>query len=448
MKTKEMKLRVAMIVFFSAMGGMLYGYDIGIINSAFLFITNDIPMSITQVSLLGGSVLFGGAFAILVGGVIADLIGRKKTLSLAGLIFILSVGMIELSTTYELLLLSRMVQGIAVGFISVTVPIYLTETVPGSIRGFAVTCFQLFLTAGILVANYVGLLFEGSENWRAMFSTALVPGVIFFLGSFFLLKSPRWLLMNDREDEAKSLLVATLGKTEATLEIEEVKKILLKSTNNSIWSILTTKHYTTPLLIVFAIAILAQLTGINSILQFSAILLRDAGLSSNYVSIVGGVVITAINFLATLIAVFMADKVERKFIVTICAAIVALSLLFTGSVLTFVPLGITQGLLLLVGLIIFIFFFAIGPGAYVWVIMSELLPTQIRSKGLAVALFLNSMMSAVLASVFLPISEYLGHGSMFYVCGVCTILYSFIVYKYVPKTTGRSLEEIEQEFMR
>ena len=117
MKTKEMKLRVAMIVFFSAMGGMLYGYDIGIINSAFLFITNDIPMSITQVSLLGGSVLFGGAFAILVGGVIADLIGRKKTLSLAGLIFILSVGMIELSTTYELLLLSRIVQGIAVGHI-------------------------------------------------------------------------------------------------------------------------------------------------------------------------------------------------------------------------------------------------------------------------------------------------------------------------------------------
>lgn len=127
---------------------------------------------------------------------------------------------------------------------------------------------------------------------------------------------------------------------------------------------------------------------------------------------------------------------------------VAISLILTAIILWMLPVCPLQGWLLLVGFICFIFFFAIGPGAYIWVIMSELLPTQIRSKALAIALFLNSMMSAVLATVFLPITKYMGDSSMFFICGAFTLIYSYLVYKYVPKTTGRSLEEIEQEFMR
>ena len=129
------KLRVYLIIFFAAMGGMLYGYDIGIINGAFLFIENDIAMSSFQTSLLGGSVLFGGAFAILIAGLIADAIGRKKTLMLAGIIFIVSVGLIYVSDSYEMLLFARLVQGVSV---TVTVPLYLTETMPDDVRGVAV----------------------------------------------------------------------------------------------------------------------------------------------------------------------------------------------------------------------------------------------------------------------------------------------------------------------
>ncbi|AXA33496.1 sugar porter family MFS transporter [Francisella adeliensis] len=443
------KTRVYLIIFFAAMGGMLYGYDIGIINGAFLFIENDIPMSAFQTSLLGGSVLFGGAFAILVAGLIADAIGRKKTLILAGLIFIVSVGLIYVSDNYEMLLFSRLVQGVSVGFITVTVPLYLTETVPDSVRGVAVTCFQLFLTAGILISNYIGLLFESSGDWRSMFLTSLIPAIIFFAGSFFLLKSPRWLIMVGKDKEAEQMLEVTVGSENAKSQADKIKQVVKSSDDEgSLLASLKNRHYLMPVLIVFTIAILAQMTGINSILQFSSTLLKESGLGSNYAAILGGVTITAINFMATILAVFIADKIERKFTVVFGTLMVALTLIMTGFMVLILPTGMVKGCVLLAGFISFIFFFAIGPGAYVWVIMSELLPNNIRSKALGIALFLNSMASAILASVFLPITAAFGDSSVFFICGSCTLLYCFIVFKYVPKTSGRSLEDIEKEFMK
>ncbi len=188
MQTSFNKLQVYIIVFFAAMVGMLYGYDIGIINSAYLFIDKDIPMMSLQTSLLGGALLFGKVLTILVGGLIADYLGRKSTLILSSVICIISVFLIELSKDYTMLLISRIIQGVSVGFITVTVPIYLTETVPDNIRGIAVTSFKLFLTAGILIANTVGLAFEKSGDWKAMLSSALIPALIFFIGCFFYCK--------------------------------------------------------------------------------------------------------------------------------------------------------------------------------------------------------------------------------------------------------------------
>ena len=448
MQIQHNKLRVYFIIFFAAMGGMLYGYDIGIINSAFLFINKDIPMSTFQMSLLGGSVLFGGALAILVAGYIADWIGRKKTLVLSAIIFIVSVGLIELSTDYIMLFTSRMVQGVAVGFIVVTVPIYLTETVPDNIRGLAVTSFQLFLTAGILIANYVGLIFEDSENWRGMFSTALIPAGIFLVGCFFLIQSPRWLLMKNKEIEAEKAFIKILGHN-GNEELIKAQQTILHTKQNSLRlrDIFTDRKYLKPISIVLAIAILTQTTGINSILQFSATILKSSGLNSNYASIIGGITITAVNFLITLVSVFIADRVERKFVVLVSTFMVALSLIYTSLVIYLVPLGGLQGYMLLAGLVVFILFFALGPGAYVFLMMSELLPTHIRSKVLAIALFLNSIMSSIVAAVFLPLGTYCGMGASFMVCGLCTLFYGFVIFKFVPKTTGKSLEDIEKELI-
>ena len=442
------KTKIFLIIFFSSMGGMLYGYDIGIINSAMLYIAPDMKLSISQLSFLGGAVLYGGALAILFSGWLADKMGRKETIILAGFIFIVSVILIYFSDSYNILFISRMIQGIAVGFISVTVPLYLTESVPNNIRGLAVTSFQLMLTAGILISNYIGLLFSNSQDWRAMFLTALAPGLLVFIGGFYLVKSPRWLVTNNRNDEAEKVLNETLGcSTKAKEQITEINNLINNNNKEVGFSkIIKDKKSLKPIIIVFSIAILAQLTGINSILQFASTLLKEAGLGSDKISIIGGVAITGINFIATIFAVIMADRIERKYIITFGTFMVSVSLIFSGTALYLLPHSSLKGWVLLIGLIAYIIFFAIGPGAYIWVIMSELLPTSFRSKGLAIALFLNSLASALLASVFLTITESLGDGSMFYVCGLCTLVYCYIAYKYIPKTNGKSLEEIENSF--
>ncbi|GAB4223168.1 MAG: sugar porter family MFS transporter [Francisella sp.] len=452
------KLKLFFIVLFSAMGGMLYGYDIGIIGGSLPFIQISFNMTPNQVSLLGGSVLFGGAFAILICGFLADLFGRKNMIITSGLLFVISVFMIYFSQNYEFLLFSRLLQGVAVGFISITVPLYLTESVPSKIRGLAVTSFQLFLTAGILLAVAVSLLFISKDpvtgvevgNWRNMFLTALIPGFIVFIGGFFLIKSPRWLIMKDKEAEAEQVLVSIIGTEAAKQQIQVARSLIEQSkSEGSLLSNLTKKHYLKPIILVFAIAMLAQMTGINSILQYAPVMLKKAGLGSVYASIIGGVAITGINFLTTIIAVIIADKVERKIIVGFGTLMVALVLLTLSFIIYDMPDSSTQGMILLIGLILYIFFFAIGSGAYIWVILSELLPTAIRSKGLAVALFLNSLTSALLASAVMPITKIFdGYFAILGICGMCTLLYSFIVFKFVPRTSGRSLEEIEQEFMK
>ncbi|MBK2078386.1 sugar porter family MFS transporter [Francisella tularensis] len=453
------KLKVFMIIFFSAMGGMLYGYDIGIIGGALPFIKSELGMTAAQESFLGGSVLFGGAFAILIGGVLADIFGRKNMITASGLIFTISVFMIYSAESYNSLLFSRLIQGVAVGFISITVPLYLTESVPSMIRGLAVTCFQLFLTVGILISVAISLLFISNDpvtgleigDWRNMFLTALIPGLIVFVGGFLLIKSPRWLIMKNREQEAEKILTETIGIDAAKQQMQEVKILIEKTKNEgSLLSSLTKRHYLMPMFIVFSVAILAQMTGINSILQYAPTMLKETGLGSVYAAIVGGVAITSLNFVTTIIAVVIADKIERKFVITFGTLMVSIVLLTLAVLMYTMPDTSAKGMSLLIGFILYIFFFAIGPGAYIWVIMSELLPTNIRSKGLAVALFLNSMASAILASSVMPVTQHFNgnYGVILGICGVCTLVYSFIVFKFVPKTNGRTLEEIEQGFIK
>ena len=444
-------IRVTLIIFFAAMGGMLYGYDIGILSGALLFIQKDIQMSVFQESLLGAAVLGGGAFAILICGYLADIYGRKRMIIVSGSIFIFSVGIIYLANSYTFLFLGRLIQGVAVGFIAITVPLYLTETAPSKIRGFAVVSFQLMLTIGIVIANLVALAFTSTGDWRGMFLTALVPGIIMLAGSFFLVKSPRWLMLKGREGEALESLKKTRGTEIAINSFNEMKKTLQRINMHqkrtiSFFAACKERKNLVPMVIVFAIAILAQLTGINSFLQFSAKILSDAGFTSNFMAVAGSSLVAAINVFATIIAIFIADRFERKYIVAFGTLGVSIVLISSGFILQMMPNSLEKGYIMLGGLLLFIFFFAVGPGALVWIVMSELLPTAVRSKGLAIALFLNSIASAILASVFLPISQLIGIGGMFVFCGICTIVYCGVALQYIPKTKNRSLEDIELEF--
>lgn len=451
-EVKYNKWLLSVAVFFAAIGGMLYGYDIGIINGALGPIKAEFDLSDTQLSFLAGSVLYGGAFATLFSGYFADLFGRKRIIIAASTIFLISVFMIYYAESYTTLFIGRLVQGVAVGIIIIVIPLYISETVPSQVRGRATVSFQLMLTFGIVFANAASIVFIDMghpDDWRDMFLTALIPGIIMFFGSFLLVKSPRWLAMKGQLKAALNTLLKTRQRPIAEKEFDDLhSSIKAHRSTEPFFQLLFHKHYFKPLIIVFLIAMLNQFTGINSFLQMSSIFLNKAGLHSAIAAMIGTTVATALNFAMTIISIIIADKVERKSIVAYGALGVVFALLYCAGISAFLAASEIKGYLLLVGFLLFIVFYAVGPGAFIWVMISELLPNKVRSKGMAIALFLNCLASSGLASAFLPLSEVFGFEGVFLLCAATTFIYFLIAKLLMPKTTGKTLEEIEASYDR
>lgn len=436
------------VFLFAAIGGVLYGYDIGIISGALLFIHQDIPMSHQQASFLVASVLGGGAFATLLSGYLADVFGRRRMIRIAALIFIVGVLFVILANSFMMLFLGRLVQGIGVGIVTIVVPLYLAESVPTHLRGRGIAIFQLLLTVGILLATLVDFALTSTGNWRAMFLSALVPGVIMFWGSFYLSDSPRWLCLKGRFDQALKVLTKTRRPEEAKRELADMQARLQQQAlrSGSFLSELNNKKTLLPLTLVFSVAILAQLTGINTWLQYSAVMLKAMGLSKNTSAMFGSTLITCLNVGMTVIALFLVDRIGRRPLLCVGTLGTALSLMLMGVIAYLVPASFLKGELMLAGLLLFILFFAVGPGVLIWVMISELLPSHVRSRGMAIALFLNSITSTLLASVFLNLVDHIGFSGVFVFCGGFSFIYFLVVYRFVPETSGKTLEEIEHGF--
>ena len=207
----------------SGLGGALFGYDLGIIAGALGFMYRDIPMTSTQLYIMPGALMFGGAFATLVTGPSCDWWGRRKMIIAGAIIFIIGVILIATATHYPALLAGRLIQGMGAGIVTIAVPLYLAEAVPPGVRGGAISTFQLLLTAGILLSSLVGLYFTKSGNWRAMFWTAAIPGVLLFFGSCFLPESPRWLCLKGRFDEALAALLKSHSAGVASHELAQIQ---------------------------------------------------------------------------------------------------------------------------------------------------------------------------------------------------------------------------------
>ncbi len=445
---KRKKLFAMSVLIFAAVGGVLYGYDLGIIAGAMLFIRRDIPMSVDELSILVGAVFGGGAIAILITGPLADWFGRRGMIMISSLIFMIGVLMVYYSTSFSEVLWGRVIQGLGVGIITIVVPLYLAESVPGKLRGVGVSVFQLLLTAGILFAALVGLFFTSTGNWRVMFLTALVPGLIMFFGCFALSESPRYLVMKGQYEKARKVLLRyrTADEVDAALNRMKVtRERHLRKVGEKVESIFQ-RRFIKPVLIGIGIAMLNQLIGTNAILQLSAFLLKSAGLKTNEIAMVGGTMITGLNFIVTLIAMFVVDRLPRRLLYSIGTGGLTLALICAGSVLAFVPHSPLQGDLLLISILFFIAFYAMGPGMLVWVVLSEVIPTRVRSTGMAIALCLNSFISFGFAAIFIKLSSMMGDAGIFFVCAFFGLLYFLMTSLVIPETKGKSLEEIERGF--
>lgn len=428
-----------------SIGGILYGYDIGVISGALLFIKDTIPMTDTETGLIVGAVLGGGLFGTLFAGPIGDYFGRKKLITIAALIFLVGIGLILLANSFVMILSARLFLGVGVGMIAVAIPLYVAEIVPSNVRGKYITFFQLLLTFGIVLAYFVDLAFTSSGNWKGMFSVLLIPSLILLFGILSLPETPRWLLANNRADQARKVLLKIRNsEAEVQQDLDSIEESLREVQGT--WRDFFSPKLLVPASIAILIAVFNQLTGINSFLQYAPLILKNAGISSNEVTMIGSAGIGMLNFIFTIVSMCLIDSWGRRPLLLLGVFGVIVSEIYLGLVSYFMAVSPHAGILSLIGLLSFIVFFAIGPGVVVWLAISELFPTRVRGKGIATCLFFNSIAATVLSVYFIPLVKSFGVAQTYWLFAFFSVGYFLTAYFFLPETKSRSLEDIQRGF--
>jgi SP family myo-inositol transporter-like MFS transporter 13 len=462
----------ALLLFISGLGGFLYGYDIGIIGAALLYLNKTIALTVAQESLVVAAVLAGGTVSSLAAGALADFIGRKRLMVAAAVMFLISVALIVVARDFVPLFAGRTLQGLSAGMIAVVIPLYLAESLPAAIRGRGTAAFQLFLTIGILVSMAVGRHYTAGVEalaatadavaltaaqdaaWRAMFLSAVWPGLVFLAGSLLVTESPRWLLQRGRAEEARAALARSRPADETENEFVEMRAALAPlggtaaSSSGSLWQ----RRYIVPFLLTCTVLGFTQTTGINSILQFLVVILQQAGLGAVEAA-AQATWVTAVNVAFTVVGLVLVDKIGRKALLKLGTGGIAVALLVCAGVFWRIqsgalPAGPSTGLIVTACLMLFVAGFATGPGVCVWLALSELMPTRIRSLGMGIGLLVNQGISTAIAAMFLPVVKSHGYAAMFAFWAVCTVGYFVVAAFWLPETKGRTLEEIEAGFAK
>jgi MFS transporter, SP family, galactose:H+ symporter len=341
------------------------------------------------------------------------------------------------SNTFLALLLARIIIGTGVGITAVSVPSYISEIAPIAIRGRSIAIFQLFLTFGILAAYIIDEFFVPSGNWRAMFAVITIPALIFFITMYFLPESPRWLISKGKNEQAY-LILRRFQKSEAIEnEIQEINIVL--NNEQSKWKDLLSSNLIFPLFLSIFIGVFNQLTAINGFLQYAPHVFNNAGFVSLISSMKCSIVLGIINCIGTIVGMVLVDKVGRCILLKLGTGgiVIAYFFLAIAYILHFNPFSS------LIGLIFFVFCFAIGPGMVAWIIASELFPTHVRGKGMAIVLFSTSLFGWLVTTSFLQIEEKFTLGYTYVLFGTFTLIYYIVITKLLPETKQKSLEQIQ-----
>ena len=575
----------AFLLLVAGLGGLLYGVDVGIIGGAYPYLAATSGLTPPQLSYIVAAVLLGSVLSTLFAGLLSDWLGRKPLMILSGVAFAVSIPIIALSQGFWVLFYGRLLQGISGGFIGIVVPLYLAECLGASNRGKGTAIFQWMLTLGIVAAALVGIyysyrvqsvataadaatLFDFKQQaWRRIFWVSLPPGILFILGSFAVSESPRWLFLRGRRDKAHAALLRSRTPQQAELELNEMaeashqqsQKLAGQRTRER----LLQRKYIIPFVLALVILSCNTATGINSIVGYNAGILMQSGLSDLQAHW-GYVLFTAVNFLMTMVGMFLVDRKGRKFLLIVGTSGIIVSLIGVGvlflrterlnvdaasqlqsivpttqdltlhfdpaaaqkllaasgpagvaidtshaslaviysygdftattnyarsddpaaapihidragsipsnSVESFfqnpfanlnaartAPLRIQKALIsqipdtshgwfVALWLYLFVAFYAMGPGVCVWLALSELMPTRIRSNGMSIALVSNQLVSTTLAAIFLPFVSKHGYSSIFFLFACFTVVYFITAAFFLPETKGKTLEEIEAHF--
>lgn len=431
----------------AALGGLLFGYDTGVISGAVLFLKNDFVLSTFALEVIVSGVLAGAAVGALSGGRLADLFGRKKLLIVTAVIFALGAILCAAAVSPAMLVAGRMIVGLGVGLSSGSVPVYISEIAPAEARGWQVSLFQLAITVGIMLAYLVDYAFAQAQAWRWMLGLAVIPAVIFGTGMLFLPESPRWLTERGLHDTARAVLCQMRGTREVDAELREIEASLAHAEERGRLSDLLEASLRPALLAGIGLAIFQQITGINTVIYYAPLILQSAGISSASGAILATAGIGAVNVLMTVVAMRLIDRMGRRplLLIGITGMIATLGLL--GLTFHFSDRSGAFAWLAVVSMMTYVASFAISLGPIFWLLIAEIYPLRIRNSCEGLAATFNWGSNLLVTLTFLTLLETLGASRTFWLYGACAIAAWIFSYYRVPETKGRTLEQIE-EFWR
>jgi len=433
---------------FAALGGLLFGYDTGVISGAVIFIKRDFSLATFPQELVVSVVLAGAAVGALAGGRLADRLGRRLTLLATSIIFILGAIMCAAAPSLSVLVVGRAIVGLAIGLASTTVPVYISEVSPANARGWQVSLFQLAITIGILCAYLVDYGFAESGEWRWMLGLAAVPGVILGLGMLFLPESPRWLAERGRTDTAHAVLARIRGTQDVQAEMDAIRSSLQQAKERGRWTDLLMPAVRPALVIGIGLAIFQQVTGINTVIYYAPTIIQSAGISSAAGSILATAGIGLVNVLMTIVSMWLIDRAGRRPLLLTGIAGMVVSLGVLGLAFRMMAGNTSLAWVAVVTLMAYVAFFAISLGPIFWLLISEIYPLKIRGLAEGTAAGTNWAFNLLVSITFLTLVELLGPSWTFWLYGVLAVASWLFSYYLVPETKGRTLEEIEQSWHR
>ena len=430
------------VSFIAGLGGILYGFDMGVIAAALIYVRDSFHLSTVMQEVLVIAVLIGVMIGALVGGTVADRIGRRKTLIWGAVLFIAGSILAPLTPNVYVLFIARGLLGIAVGFTSVTAPVYVSELAPPQSRGMLIGLYQFALTLGIALADLIGYWFAASQGWRWMFGFGLVPAVLFLFMVLTVPESPRWLFVQNKLAEAESVLKSYTDEAGARLLLEDIRVSLLTKMERR-WSALWSPAVRGSLFIAVGFMVLIPATGINAILYYGPQIFSLAGIGSNKSAIFATLLVAITNVLATVIALVLVDRVGRKPLLYVgiggmTAALLVLSFCFHQHA----ELGPSLGRIATACLMFFITCYAFSIGPIAWILVSEVFPLRVRGRGVAAATLSFGTSNFLVSLTFLSLIKAAGTSLTLIIYGAFCILTLFFVAFVIPETKGRELESI------
>jgi len=449
----------------AALGGFLFGYDTAVISGTIAQVTQLFQLDALQQGWYVGCALVGSIVGVLFAGILSDKLGRKLTMVISAVLFSTSALGCALSADFAQLVVYRIIGGVGIGVVSIVSPLYISELAVAQYRGRLVSLYQLAVTVGFLGAylvNYQLLAWAESgtqlsvdwlnkifitEVWRGMLGMETLPALLFFIIIFFIPESPRWLIVRGKDLKAVNILEKIYNSiTEAKSQLNETKSVLTSETKSE-WSLLMKPGIFKAVIIGVCIAILGQFMGVNAVLYYGPSIFENAGLSGGD-SLFYQVLVGLVNTLTTVLALVIIDKVGRKKLVYYGVSGMVVSLILIGLYFLFGDsLGVSS-LFLLIFFLFYVFCCAVSVCAVVFVLLSEMYPTKVRGLAMSIAGFALWIGTYLIGQLTPWMLQNLTPAGTFFLFAVMCVPYMLIVWKLVPETTGKSLEEIERYWTR